>query len=98
MNTVLDVVVVSCILFAAGCYAFLSLAPRSWRTRVLTFLGALAANIPGLSGGVGARLQAAAARSAAAGSCGGCGDCGSDKPAGPTADVNIPLSSLKRRR
>lgn len=97
MNTVLDVLVVSCILLAAGCYAFLSLAPRSWRARVLTFLGALAANIPGLSG-VGGRLQAAAARSAAAAACGGCGDCGSSKPAGPPPEINIPLSSLKRRR
>ena len=97
MNTVFDVLLVSCILIAAGCYAFLSLAPRAWRTRVLTFLGALAAHIPGLSG-VRARLQTAAARSAAAGDCGGCGDCGSSKPAGPKADISIPLSSLKRRR
>ncbi len=97
MNTVLDVVIVACILLAAGCYAFLSLAPRTWRTGVLTFLGALAAAVPGLRGAA-RRVQEAAARSAAAGACGGCGDCGSGKPAALKPEINVPLSSLKRRR
>jgi hypothetical protein len=97
MNTVLDVVIVACILCAAGCYAFLSLAPRAWRTRLLTLLGTLAGAVPGMRG-VSRRLQDAATRSAAAGACGGCGDCGSGKPAAPKSEINVPLTSLKRRR
>jgi hypothetical protein len=97
MNTVLDVLIVSCLLLAAGCYAFLSLAPRAWGIRLLTFLGKIAAAVPGLRGAA-RRLRDAAARSAAAGACGGCGDCGSAKPAAPKSEINVPLSSLKRRR
>lgn len=97
MNAVLDGVVVGSILFVAGCYAFFALAPRAWRSGFLTVLVAVAAAIPGLHG-LARRLRDAAARSAAAGGCGSCGDCESGKPAAPSAEVNVPLSSLKRRR
>ncbi len=100
MSSALDVLIVGCIIIAAGSYAFFAMAPRPWRSRVLAALSTVAGKIPPLQG-TARRLKDAAAASNVAGGCGGCGDCGSGKPAGssgPPAEINVPLSRVKPHR
>jgi hypothetical protein len=109
MRNVLDIVIISGIVAAAGCYVFFALAPRAWRFRALITLGRLAARVAML-GGLSRRLDAAAVKLSVAGGCGSCGNCATDKSAadasGPGApadsfrgaEVSVPLSAVQRRR
>ena len=98
MNGVLDLLIVTCITAVAVVFAFLSVAPRPWRARLLQGM-AVAAEALSLRT-AGQRLRQAANRHLQAAGCGGCGDCGTGgAPRRDDAgDIHVPLASLKRRR
>jgi hypothetical protein len=98
MSGPLDLLIVVCITGIALCFAFLSLAPRPWRARLLQILAAAAQALSLRA--IAQRLQRAADRHLQAAGCGACGDCGAagaPRGAKPT-DIRVPLDTLKRRR
>jgi hypothetical protein len=69
MADMLDIVVVSVLVLAAGIAAVLRLAPAGLRYRMLTFLAKQVRHLP-FGGALAGRLQSAALK--ASGGCGGC--------------------------
>ncbi len=101
MSPLLDDILVAGALLASALYALFALGPRTLRRGALSRVAGWAARMPAWSGlrGLGARLGAAAAKSS--GACGGCDNCGSEADAArpsKAADIEVPLTSIGRRR
>ncbi len=95
----IDRIVVGCAVLASMIYAFRSLAPRTYRGRVLAMLADWAGRHG--DGSRLARYLRAASGSGKGGGCGGCEGCGSEAktPAQPrSAEVSVPLQQIGRRR
>jgi hypothetical protein len=98
---VIDQILVVLTVLASALYAFRSLAPRTYRSRVLAGLAAWAGRAP--NGPLRGKLARHLASSAAAkgGGCGGCDNCGTEAKTATaplTGDVSVPVAQIGRRR
>jgi hypothetical protein len=97
---VIDQILVGLAVLASALYAFRSLAPRTYRSRVLAVLAAWAGRAP--DGSLLGRLARHLAASAPVkGGCGGCDSCGTEVKtvAAPrNMDVSVPVAEIGRRR
>jgi hypothetical protein len=96
-----DRILVGLAVLASAMVAFKSLAPRTYRSRVLALLAAWAGRASDRP--VLGRLARHLASSAAAksGGCGGCDSCGTEPKtaaASVNADVSVPVGQIGRRR
>ena len=97
MNLFLDDFLVGLVLFAGFAYALCSLAPKSWRARLLNGGAVLLGRVPTTAvRGIAARLAAAAM---AKSSCGGCDNCGSSSAGseGKEREIKIAPSQIGKR-
>jgi hypothetical protein len=102
MNTVLDNSLVGLALLISAGYAVVSLGPKILRKRLLAALSRLMAGAPRFLrlGGAAQRLSAAS-DAKAKGACGGCDNCATEQSSAPhvsSAEINVPVARISRRR
>jgi hypothetical protein len=100
MSGIVDNSLVGLALILSAGYAVSALGPRTWRRRLLAFLGRVAARAPAFTGVRRMAQRLAAASETKGGACGGCESCGSEdagaqKP--PAAEVRVPVAKIGRR-
>jgi hypothetical protein len=100
MNHVLDHVLVGALVLGGFGYAVYSLGPKGLRVRMRLGAARACGVLPAFMGLGGAAQRLAATAVKASGACGGCDNCGPEHPTmqPSSPDVQIPLSTIGRRR